>query len=40
MNYRNKDWRNGMRVTVDYNNMMKKFVGADGFKDSEINELK
>lgn len=24
MNYRNKDWRNGMRVTVDYNNMMKK----------------
>ena len=40
MNFRNKDWRNGMRVTVDYNNMMKKFVGADGFKDSEINELK
>jgi len=40
MNYRNKDWRNSMRVTVDYNNMMKKFVGADGFKDSEINELK
>lgn len=28
MNFRNKDWRNGMRVTVDYNNMMKKFVGA------------
>ena len=40
MNFRNKDWRNSMRLTVDYNNMMKKFVGADGFKDAELNELK
>ena len=40
MSFRNKNWRNSMRVTVDYNNMMKKFVGADGFKDSELGELK
>ena len=40
MNIRNKDWRNSMRLTVDYNYMMKKFIGADGFKDSDLNELK
>ena len=40
MNFRNKDWRNSMRITVDYNNMMKKFVGDDGFKDAELNEMK
>ena len=36
MNFRNKEWRNSMRVTVDYNNMMKKFVGADGFTDADL----
>ena len=36
MNYRNKEWRNSMRVTVDYNNMMKKFVGHDGFTDADL----
>ena len=40
MNFRNKDWRNSMRLTVDYNYMMKKFIGNDGFKDSELNEMK
>lgn len=40
MNFRNKDWRNSMRVTVDYNYMMKKFIGSDGFKDSELAEMK
>ncbi len=40
MNFRNKDWRNSMRLTVDYNYMMRKFIGGDGFKDSEINEMK
>ena len=36
MNFRNKDWRNSMRLTVDYNYMMKKFIGEQGFKDSEL----
>ena len=40
MNFRNKDWRTSMRLTVDYNYMMKKFIGSDGFKDSELNEMK
>ena len=40
MNFRNKDWRNSMRITVDYNYMIKKFIGDDGFKDVDIYELK
>lgn len=40
MNFRNKDWRSSMRLTVDYNYMMKKFIGEDGFKDSELSEMK
>ena len=40
MNYRNKDWKNSMRLTVDYNYMMKKFIGDDGFKDVDLSELK
>ena len=40
LNYRNKDWRNSMRLTLDYNYMMKKFIGADGFTDAELNEMK
>ena len=40
MNCRNKEWRNSMRLSVDYNYMMKKFIGADGFKDAELNEMK
>ena len=40
MNTRNKEWRSSMRLTVDYNYMMKKFIGSDGFKDSELAEMK
>lgn len=29
-----------MRVTVDYNNMMSKFLGEKGIKDSDLKELK
>ena len=36
MNFRNKDWRNSMRLTVDYNYMMKKFIGSDGFTDADV----
>ena len=40
LNYRNKEWRNSMRLTLDYNYMMKKFIGADGFTDAELSEMK
>lgn len=31
-----KNWRDSMRLTFDYNNMMKDFVGNDGFTDAEL----
>ncbi len=40
MGYKTRDWRNSMRVTVDYNYMMEKNVGSHGIKDSEIRALK
>lgn len=40
MGYKTKEWRKSMRVTVDYNNMMSKFLGEKGIKDSEIKALK
>ena len=40
MAYKTREWRNSMRVTVDYNNMMSKFLGEKGIKDSQIRELK
>ena len=40
MNYRNKEWKNSMRLTVDYNYMMKKFIGEEGFKDVDLSEMK
>ena len=40
MGYKTKEWRKSMRVTVDYNNMMSKFLGERGIKDSEIKALK
>lgn len=40
MSYKTKDWRNSMRVTVDYNNMMAKFLGEKGIKDSELRDLR
>jgi glucose-6-phosphate isomerase len=40
MAYKTKEWRNSMRVTVDYNNMMSKFLGEKGIKDSELKAMK
>ncbi len=40
MGYKTKEWRKSMRVTVDYNNMMAKFLGERGIKDSEIKAIK
>ena len=33
MGYKTKEWRNSMRVTVDYNNMMSKFLGEQGIRE-------
>ena len=35
-----KEWQNSMRLRVDYNNMMKEFVGEDGFSVKEIDAIK
>jgi glucose-6-phosphate isomerase len=40
MAYKTKEWRSSMRVTVDYNNMMSKFLGEKGIKDSELRAMK
>ena len=40
MNTRSKEWRNSMRLTVNYNYMMKKFIGEDGLKDADLNAMK
>ncbi len=40
MAYKTKEWRNSMRVTVDYNNMMSKFLGDKGIKDTQLRDLK
>ena len=36
MGYKTKDWRNSMRVTLDYNNMTDKFLGDKGFTAKDI----
>lgn len=36
MNYRNKEWRENMRVRVDYNNMTQAFLGDKGFSDKQL----
>ena len=36
MAYKTRDWRNSMRVTLDYNNMTEKFLGKQGFTDREL----
>ena len=36
MGYKTRDWRNSMRVTLDYNNMTEKFLGKKGFTDREL----
>lgn len=40
MGYKTREWRKSMRVTVDYNNMMSKFLGERGIKDSELRAMK
>ncbi len=40
MGYKTREWRKSMRVTVDYNNMMSKFLGDRGIKDSELKAVK
>lgn len=40
MAYKTKEWRNSMRVTVDYNNMMSKFLGDRGIKDADLRAVK
>ncbi len=39
MDFNDKKWQDGMRVTVDYNYMMSKSLGDKGIKDSEISAL-
>ncbi len=36
MGYKTKEWRNAMRVTLDYNNMTDVFLGDKGFSDKKI----
>ena len=36
MAYKTREWRNSMRVTLDYNNMTEKFLGEKGFTDKKL----
>ena len=36
MGYKTREWRNSMRVTLDYNNMTEKFLGDKGFTDAQL----
>ncbi len=40
MAYKTKEWRNSMRVTVDYNYMMSKSLGDKGITDAELRAVK
>lgn len=40
MAYKTKEWRNAMRVTVDYNYMTAKQLGKAGITDSELKSMK
>ena len=40
MGYKTKEWRQSMRVNVDYNYMMSKNLGDKGITDSDIRSLK
>ncbi len=40
MGYKTKEWRNQMRVTVDYNYMMAKNLGDKGITDADIRAVK
>ena len=36
MAYKTREWRNAMRVTLDYNNMTEQFLGDKGFSDKDL----
>ena len=36
MGYKTREWRNSMRVTLDYNNMMDTFLGEQGFTQKKL----
>ena len=36
MAYKTREWRNSMRVTLDYNNMTETFLGERGFSDKKL----
>ena len=36
MGYKTREWRNSMRVTLDYNNMTEKFLGDKGFSEKKL----
>ena len=38
MGYKTKEWRNSMRVTLDYNNMMNTFVGEQGLSRKDVSK--
>ena len=38
--YQNKDWKNSMKLRLDYNNMTEEFVGKDGITDQELRSIK
>ena len=40
MAYKTKDWRNSMRVRVDYNYMMQKSLGDKGLSDKDLHDIK
>lgn len=40
MGYKTKEWRQSMRVTVDYNYMMSKSLGSKGVTDADIRAVK
>ena len=36
MGYKTREWRNSMRVSLDYNNMMDTFLGDKGFTEKKL----
>ena len=36
MSYKTREWRDSMRVTLDYNNMTETFLGDKGFTDKKL----
>lgn len=38
--YTNRDWKNSMKLRLDYNNMMDEFIGEDGITRKELNAHK